>query len=171
MTSLPDAAREMQGPPGSRASWTSTAPSSDRHHGGPRGEIVGEIEDEHDDGEPDHIIRPPRTAGSSPPTCTSTRSTRNSTSSCRRRRRPSADSSSERFGGLPEVGDRIEIDLPDDPDDLVALEVPPRRFVVAEILALENYVPSRLRLSLHEEERDEDDDDDGPDRPGRGGRE
>lgn len=170
VTSLPDAAREMQGR--SRlacvvdeyGTFIGIVTMEDLAE-----EIVGEIEDEHDDGEPDYVIHATDEGWIIAADLHIDEIDEELDIEL-----PQGEKETigglviERFGGLPEIGDRVEIDLPDDPDDLVALEVPPRRFVVAEILAVENYVPSRLRLSLHEEERAADDDDE---RPGRGGRE
>jgi len=51
-------------------------------------------------------------------------------------------------GGLPEEGAALEIELPPDPADLVRDDDPPRRVLQVEVLAVDRYVPSRVRLTL-----------------------
>jgi CBS domain containing-hemolysin-like protein len=51
-------------------------------------------------------------------------------------------------GGLPEEGATLEIELPPDPADLVRDDDPPRRILQVEVLAVDRYVPSRVRLTL-----------------------
>ena len=154
VTSLPDAAREMQGR--SRlacvvdefGTFTGIVTMEDLAE-----EIVGEIEDEHDDGEPDHVITTTDDGAWVMPGDLHLDEVEEELDI----ELPQGEKETigglviERFGGLPEIGDLVEIDLPVDPDDLVGREDPPRRFVRAQILELEFYVPSRLRLTLHEE--------------------
>jgi len=155
ITSLPDAAREMQGR--SRlacvidefGTFIGIVTLEDLAE-----EIVGEIEDEHDDGEPDNVIVETDQGWVMPADLHL-----DEIDDALDIELPQGEKETigglviEHFGGLPEVGDVIEIDLPVDPEDLVELGVPPRRWLTAEILEVENYVPSRLRLSQHEEER------------------
>lgn len=54
------------------------------------------------------------------------------------------------LGALPVKGDSVTIVLPVDPADLVA-DVPPRRKLVVDILDVERYVPTRVRVRLVEE--------------------
>ncbi|MGY1723343.1 hemolysin family protein [Blastococcus sp. SYSU DS0533] len=51
-------------------------------------------------------------------------------------------------GALPEPGDRLTIELPPDPADLVHADEPSPRFLHVEVLAVERHVPSRVRLEL-----------------------
>lgn len=51
-------------------------------------------------------------------------------------------------GGLPEVGDVVHVELPDDPAALLLDEAPPTRVMRAEILAVDRHVPASLSLSL-----------------------
>ncbi len=155
VTSLPDAAREMQGR--SRlacivdefGTFVGIVTLEDLAE-----EIVGEIEDEHDDGEPDHVIVETEDGWIMPADLHLDEIEEELDLEL-----PQGEKETigglviERFGGLPEVGDRVEIDLPVDPDDLLELGPPPRRWLTAEILEVENYVPSRVRISQHEEER------------------
>lgn len=53
-------------------------------------------------------------------------------------------------GALPEEGEVVDIALPTDPADLVRNAQPRTRYVRAEILDIDNHVPSRLRLTLPE---------------------
>lgn len=55
------------------------------------------------------------------------------------------------IGGLPDEGDSVDIELPIDPADLVLGGDPGPRFVRAEVLAVENHVPSRVRLTMPRE--------------------
>lgn len=55
------------------------------------------------------------------------------------------------FGSLPAVGDAVDIELPPDPADLVLEREPRTRYVHAEVLSVENFVPSRLRLTMKDE--------------------
>ncbi|PRZ02639.1 CBS domain containing-hemolysin-like protein [Isoptericola sp. CG 20/1183] len=70
-------------------------------------------------------------------------------------------------GGLPEVGESIDVQLPVDPADL-ALEEPVRRLLHAEVLEVDRRVPAVVRVSLDapgdgegDGERDPDGDRDG----------
>jgi len=54
----------------------------------------------------------------------------------------------EHAKGFPEVGDRIEIALPIDPGELIGPESPNPRLLVAEVVAVETHVPSRLRIGI-----------------------
>lgn len=164
VTSLPDAAREMQGR--SRlacvvdefGTFTGIVTMEDLAE-----EIVGQIEDEHDDGEPDYVITEEADGWVMPADLHIDEVEEELDIELPQLEKETIGGLViETNGGLPDVGEIVEIDLPVDADDLVLLENPPRRFVRAEILEVENYVPSRLRLSLHEEERpDEDDEHDG----------
>ena len=49
---------------------------------------------------------------------------------------------------LPAVGDVVVVELPLTPDDLVRDDLPPIRYLHAEVLEVSRYVPSRLRLTL-----------------------
>ena len=156
VTSLPDAAREMQGR--SRlacvvdefGTFTGIVTMEDLAE-----EIVGEIEDEHDDGEPDHVIVETPEGWVMPADLHIDEVDEALDIELLQGEKETIGGLViEHFGGLPEVGDVVEIDLPVDPEDLVALQTPPRRWVSATILELENFVPSRLLLSLHEGEED-----------------
>jgi CBS domain containing-hemolysin-like protein len=158
VTSLPDAAREMQGR--SRlacvvdefGTFTGIVTMEDLAE-----EIVGEIEDEHDDGEPDHVIVETPEGWVMPADLHI-----DEVDEALDIELPQGEKETigglviERFGGLPDVGVCVEIDLPVDPDDLVALQEPPRRWVAARILELENFVPAKLLLSVHHSEHDPD---------------
>ncbi len=54
-------------------------------------------------------------------------------------------------GALPDEGDVITIDVPDDPADSI-LDVPIDRYLDVHILAVERHVPAVVRVSLREEE-------------------
>lgn len=58
--------------------------------------------------------------------------------------------------GLPEVGDTFEIDLLEDPADLISDDEPKRRFVIAEVLAVASHVPSEVRITLGEADTEAD---------------
>lgn len=51
-------------------------------------------------------------------------------------------------GGLPDVGDVVEIVLPDDPSDLLLDEPPPARILRAVIRTVDRHVPGSISLSL-----------------------
>ncbi|KQS66987.1 hypothetical protein ASG41_09355 [Modestobacter sp. Leaf380] len=51
-------------------------------------------------------------------------------------------------GGLPEQGTRLRIELPPDPADLVHDDKPTVRHIDIEVLAVDRYVPSRVRIEL-----------------------
>ncbi|WP_226344215.1 hemolysin family protein [Agilicoccus flavus] len=55
-------------------------------------------------------------------------------------------------GALPEPGAVVDIPLPVDPDDLLTDDEPEVRRLRAEVLEVDNYVPSRLRLTLPDSE-------------------
>ncbi|GEM31844.1 membrane protein [Nocardia neocaledoniensis NBRC 108232] len=55
------------------------------------------------------------------------------------------------FGGLPVVGDRVEIGLPRSGADFLAETLSPARVVVAEVRAVGKHVPSSVWLSIHTE--------------------
>ncbi|REF29310.1 hemolysin family protein [Calidifontibacter indicus] len=55
-------------------------------------------------------------------------------------------------GSLPEQGDVVEIELPAEGADLVADEPVEPQILRAEVLEVEHYVPSRVRLTLPEQE-------------------
>lgn len=160
VTSLPDAAREMQGR--SRlacvvdefGTFTGIVTMEDLAE-----EVVGQIEDEHDDGEPDYVIVEEPDGWIIPADLHIDEVEEELDIELPQQEKETIGGLViEHVGGLPDVGDVVEIELDIDADDLLLLHAPPRRFVRAEILEVENYVPSRLRLSLHEEERPDDDD-------------
>ncbi|MCA1780651.1 MAG: hemolysin family protein [Dermatophilaceae bacterium] len=157
VTSLPEAARQMQ--------WRSRLACVVDEFGTFTGivtmedlaeEIVGEIEDEHD-GEPDAGIRETPEGWVMPADLHL-----DEVEEALDIELPQEEKETigglviERCGRLPEVGECVEIELPIDSDDLVALATPPRRWVAARILELENFVPSRLVLSLHQGDREAD---------------
>jgi CBS domain containing-hemolysin-like protein len=155
VTSLPDAARQMQGR--SRlacvvdefGTFTGIVTMEDLAE-----EIVGEIEDEHDDGEADHLILETADGWEMPADLHIDEVADELDIELPQGEKETVGGLViERFGGLPEVGESVEIDLPVNPDELVALATPPRRWVTARILEVDNYVPFRIALSLHEEER------------------
>lgn len=160
VTSLPDAAREMQGR--SRlacvvdefGTFTGIVTMEDLAE-----EIVGQIEDEHDHGEPEYVVVVEPGGWVMPADLHIDEVEEELDIELPQQEKETIGGLViETNGGLPEVGEVVEIDLDVDADDLVLLATPPRRFVRAEILEVENYVPSRLRLSLHEEERADDED-------------
>jgi CBS domain containing-hemolysin-like protein len=53
-------------------------------------------------------------------------------------------------GSLPEVGAAVEVGLPSDHRDLAFEDEPPVRSVRAEVVAVENHVPSSIRLRLRD---------------------
>ena len=59
-------------------------------------------------------------------------------------------------GALPEVGAEVDIELPLDPAELVHDREPRTRYVHAEVLAVENHVPSRLRLTMSDAATEDD---------------
>lgn len=60
------------------------------------------------------------------------------------------------FGGLPEVGDTVEIPLDPDPADLVHEERPPRRTLVAQVRGIDKHVPASLHVTVKNEEATDD---------------
>lgn len=52
------------------------------------------------------------------------------------------------FGGLPAIGDRVEIPLAADPAELVSAARIPHRTLVAEVRAVDKHVPSSLRVTV-----------------------
>jgi len=52
------------------------------------------------------------------------------------------------YGGLPEPGTTLVVELPPDPGDLVHDDEPVARELHVEVLAVERHVPSRVRLEL-----------------------
>ena len=52
-------------------------------------------------------------------------------------------------GSLPGVGAVVDIPLPVDPDDLIDPDGPDHRVLRAEVTDVDNYVPTRLRLTVH----------------------
>ncbi|OZD85494.1 HlyC/CorC family transporter [Rhodococcus sp. 05-339-2] len=60
-------------------------------------------------------------------------------------------------GSLPDVGERIEVDLPPDNADLANDEESPVRFVILEIEEIDSHVPSLLTLTLGERDPEHDD--------------
>ncbi|MEH3033096.1 MAG: hemolysin family protein [Aeromicrobium erythreum] len=57
-------------------------------------------------------------------------------------------------GALPEVGERVRVRLPDDPADLAHGDEPVVRHLEVEVTAVEQYVPSAVRLVVHAEDDD-----------------
>ncbi|MFT0137727.1 CBS domain-containing protein, partial [Alcanivoracaceae bacterium MT1] len=53
----------------------------------------------------------------------------------------------EARGALPEVGERVEIELPADPTEIVEADRD-RRAISVDVVAVENHVPSRLRVRV-----------------------
>lgn len=53
------------------------------------------------------------------------------------------------FGGLPEVGDTVTIEVDPDPADLVRESHPAAKFLVAEVRAVDKHVPSSVHVTLH----------------------
>ncbi|MBE1533753.1 hemolysin family protein [Actinomadura algeriensis] len=51
-------------------------------------------------------------------------------------------------GALPDPGAELDVELPADPADLAYDEEPPARFVHAEVLEVDNHVPSSVRLTI-----------------------
>ncbi|SCX55142.1 Hemolysin, contains CBS domains [Klenkia marina] len=51
-------------------------------------------------------------------------------------------------GGLPDAGDRVRIELPPDPAELVHDDEPAVRHAEVEVLEVERHVPSRVRVHL-----------------------
>jgi CBS domain containing-hemolysin-like protein len=164
VTPLPEAARQMQ--------WRSRLACVVDEFGTFTGivtmedlaeEIVGEIEDEHDDGEPDDGIEETPEGWVMPADLHI-----DEVEEALDIELPQGEKETigglviERCGRLPQVGESVEIELPVDSEDLVALSTPPRRWIAARILELENFVPSRLVLSLHQGDRDADRDDTRP---------
>lgn len=60
------------------------------------------------------------------------------------------------FGGLPEIGDTVRIELQPDPADLAHGQRPPRRAIVARVRDIDKHVPSSLHVTLVTEEGDDD---------------
>nr|WP_240188557.1 hemolysin family protein [Nakamurella flavida] len=58
-------------------------------------------------------------------------------------------------GGLLETGDRLQVELPVDPADLVHNDEPIVRTLDVEVMAVERFVPSLLRLQLQDPSADE----------------
>ena len=62
------------------------------------------------------------------------------------------------FGALPEEGTSLTIQLPDDPGDLAHSDEPPPWHLDVDVLEVEQYVPSQLRVTLVEPVLDDEDD-------------
>lgn len=56
------------------------------------------------------------------------------------------------FGGLPDIGDTVRIELEPDPADLAHGQRPPRRTLVAEVRDIDKHVPSLLHVTLPTED-------------------
>ncbi|WP_229054694.1 hemolysin family protein [Aeromicrobium sp. Leaf350] len=54
-------------------------------------------------------------------------------------------------GALPDVGDTLHVRLPDDPGDLAHEDEPIVRHLVVDVIEVDQYVPSSVRLSVLEE--------------------
>lgn len=65
----------------------------------------------------------------------------------------------DQHGGLPDVGDRVLIDLPAEPGDYSADEPPPHRRLEVTVVSLERHVPSVVELSVHEDRNAEQEQD------------
>jgi CBS domain containing-hemolysin-like protein len=55
------------------------------------------------------------------------------------------------FGGLPAVGDAVEVNLDPDPADLAHEATPPNRALIAEVRAVDNRVPARVFVTIRTE--------------------
>ncbi|WP_458690649.1 hemolysin family protein [Nocardia tengchongensis] len=55
-----------------------------------------------------------------------------------------------RFGGLPAVGDTVEIDLEPDGADLISQRPPTRRWLAAQVRKVDKHVPSQIFLTVHD---------------------
>ncbi|MGB3771653.1 MAG: hemolysin family protein [Rhodococcus sp. (in: high G+C Gram-positive bacteria)] len=58
-------------------------------------------------------------------------------------------------GALPEVGDRMELDLPMDHGDLAEDAEPPQRFLTIVVREIDNHVPSELTLEVGERDAED----------------
>ena len=58
------------------------------------------------------------------------------------------------MGGLPSEGDVVVVQLPPDASDLIA-DIPVTRSLEVEVLEIERYVPTRVRVKLMETSQDE----------------
>ena len=56
-------------------------------------------------------------------------------------------------GSLLDVGESVDIDLPDDPADLATNEPPPDRVLHVEVLEVARHVPSQVRVTVEEHPR------------------
>lgn len=56
-------------------------------------------------------------------------------------------------GSLLEVGESVDIDLPDDPADLAAAEPPPDRVLHVEVLEISRHVPAQVRVTVEQHPR------------------
>ncbi|QNG20656.1 HlyC/CorC family transporter [Rhodococcus triatomae] len=61
-----------------------------------------------------------------------------------------------RYGGLPQVGTAVRIELPPDPADLAGNGDAPHRVLVAEVREIGKHVPSSLNVRLEEEAEADD---------------
>ncbi len=116
-------------------------------------EIVGEITDEHDPDEPDYVPQPDDgtwVMGGDVHIDEVERALRVDL--------PRGDYETiaglviEQHGGLPEEGLHLRIELPIDPAELARDIEPQARVLDVDVLAIDNYVPSRLRLTLPDEQ-------------------
>ncbi|MEE2056253.1 hemolysin family protein [Rhodococcus artemisiae] len=60
------------------------------------------------------------------------------------------------FGGLPEVGDTVTIEVDPDPADLVRESHPAAKFLVAEVRAVDKHVPSSVHVTLRTDDETND---------------
>ena len=58
------------------------------------------------------------------------------------------------FGGLPAVGDKVTVELPADPADLIADEPPPTEYLDVEVREVGKHVPSTLFVSARTESKE-----------------
>jgi CBS domain containing-hemolysin-like protein len=149
VTSLPDAAEQMQGR--SRlacvvdefGTLTGIVTLEDIAE-----EIVGEIEDEHDDGLPDHDAELLIDGSWEVPADLHL----DEVGDLLGLDLPQGEKETvggfviEHAGRLVDVGDRVEVDLPVDAGGLVASASPPREWVQVTVLAVEDFVPARVRI-------------------------
>lgn len=121
-------------------------------------EVVGDITDEHDDGEPDLAV-PDGDAWMVPGDLAVDEIERALDIEL-----PEGDYETiaglviDEFGRLPAVGDTVEVELPVDAVDLVHDHDAQTQVLRAEVIEIEHHVPSELRLTLLDDEPDDEED-------------